>query len=391
MRKIFLRATLLAGTSFLVACAGDDETETNAAKEISAVEEKSAAMAKDAAAKDPAAKDSDALVIPDAPPNPLASINAKKSEEYLAANAAREGVRTLESGLQIETLKEGQEQTPSESDFLRFHYTGKLIDGTVFDDSTVLDDPLVIPSYTAIPIPGMPEAFAEMKEGETAQVTVPPALAFGEEGIPGVFEPNQTLIFDLQLIEVITDDEGERREEIIAEQERLLEAQRREQEASQKEAMAAFEKQAAENLSASETFLAETAKEEGVTTTSSGLQFEVLEDGGSGETPDPWDTVEVHYHGTLPDGTVFDSSYDRGKTISFPLSGVIKGWTEGVGLMNVGDKYKFYIPSALGYGASGTPGGPIGPNQALVFEVELLGIEQGEEPTPPADTASPAQ
>ena len=378
MTKNILRAALLAGSIILVACAGGENDADKVAQDVASVEPAPLESAPDTASD--SSSTSSGLEIPDAPPNPLIEINAKKSGEYLAANAAKEGVRTLENGIQIQTLTAGKEQTPGEEDFVRFHYTGKFIDGTVFDDSTVLEDPIVVPSYTAIPIPGVPEALAQMKEGETAQVTIPPAMAFGEEGLPGVFEPNQTLIFDIQLIEVVTAEEEDRRNEIIAEQEAKMEEQRKAQEEAQKAAMEAFQAQAAENLSASEAFLEGTGKQEGVTVTETGLQFEVLEDGGKGETPDPWDTVEVHYQGTLPDGTVCDSSYDRGQTISFPLNGVIPGWTEGVGLMNVGDKYKFYIPPALGYGEGGTPGGPIGPNQALVFEVELLGIQQGEAP-----------
>ena len=118
---------------------------------------------------------------------------------------------------------------------------------------------------------------------------------------------------------------------------------------------------------------AATAKETGkVTTTASGLQYEVLTE-GSGPKPSATDNVTVHYKGTLTDGTVFDSSYDRGQPATFPLNRVIPGWTEGVQLMTVGSKYKFTIPSNLGYGAAGA-GGVIPPNATLVFEVELLKI-----------------
>ncbi len=281
MTKNILRAALLAGSTALVACAGGENDAGEAALDVAKVETKQTESAAEAPS------DSGALEIPDAPANPLIEINAKKSEEYLAANAAKDGVRTLENGIQIETLTAGKEQMPGEEDFIRFHYTGKFIDGTVFDDSTVLEDPIVVPSYTAIPIPGVPEALAQMKEGETAQVTIPPVLAFGEEGLPGVFEPNQTLIFDINLIEVVTAYEEDRRNEIIAEQEAKLEEQRKAQEEAQKAAMEAFQAQAAENLSASEAFLEGTGAQDGVTTTESGLQFEVLEDGGKGETPDP--------------------------------------------------------------------------------------------------------
>tara|TARA_R110000850_G_scaffold49460_11_gene122037 strand:+ start:1669 stop:2349 length:681 start_codon:yes stop_codon:yes gene_type:complete len=127
-----------------------------------------------------------------------------------------------------------------------------------------------------------------------------------------------------------------------------------------------------ENLIAGKQFLAENLKKDGIESTSSGLQYEVLTE-GSGEKPAPTDTVEVHYHGTLIDGTVFDSSVDRGSPTSFPLNRVIPGWTEGLQLMNEGSKYRFYIPYALAYAERGA-GGDIKPYSALVFEVELLKV-----------------
>lgn len=124
----------------------------------------------------------------------------------------------------------------------------------------------------------------------------------------------------------------------------------------------------------SDAFLAENAKKEGITVTESGLQYEVLVE-GDGEKPTAESTVTVHYHGTTIDGEVFDSSVEKGQPATFPLNGVIKGWTEGVQLMSVGSKYKFYIPSELAYGTRGA-GPKIGPNAALIFEVELLSIEK---------------
>ena len=122
-----------------------------------------------------------------------------------------------------------------------------------------------------------------------------------------------------------------------------------------------------------EKFLAENAKREGVKVTASGLQYEILEP-SLGQKPKATDTVRVHYEGTLIDGTVFDSSYKRGESITFPLNGVIKGWTEGLQLMSIGSKYKFFIPYQLAYGERGA-GQSIPPYAALIFTVELLGIE----------------
>lgn len=121
-------------------------------------------------------------------------------------------------------------------------------------------------------------------------------------------------------------------------------------------------------------FLAENATKDGVKTTASGLQYKVLKE-GEGKSPSATDEVEVHYRGTLLDGTEFDSSYKRGQPISFPLNRVIPGWTEGVQLMKEGAKYQFFIPSNLAYGPRGTPGGPIGPDETLIFEVELLKVK----------------
>jgi len=119
-------------------------------------------------------------------------------------------------------------------------------------------------------------------------------------------------------------------------------------------------------------YLAENSKRDEVTVLASGLQFEVITQ-GDGEKPTAESTVRVHYHGTLIDGTVFDSSYDRGQPAEFPVGGVIKGWTEALQLMNVGTKYKLHIPHDLAYGEQGA-GASITPYSALVFDVELLEI-----------------
>lgn len=123
-----------------------------------------------------------------------------------------------------------------------------------------------------------------------------------------------------------------------------------------------------------ENFLNENKLKSGIFTTSSGLQYEVISE-GAGRKPSSTDVVSVHYHGTLIDGTVFDSSVQRGTPASFGVHQVIPGWTEALQLMNVGSKFKLYIPQELAYGANPHPGGAIKPFSALIFEVELLDIK----------------
>jgi UDP-GlcNAc:undecaprenyl-phosphate/decaprenyl-phosphate GlcNAc-1-phosphate transferase len=130
---------------------------------------------------------------------------------------------------------------------------------------------------------------------------------------------------------------------------------------------------AEENKKTGEAFLAENKKKEGVVTLPSGLQYKILK-AGKGKKPIDSDTVECHYRGTLIDGTEFDSSYSRGKPASFPVGGVIAGWTEALKLMPVGSKWQLFVPSQLAYKERGA-GADIGPNSTLIFEVELLGIK----------------
>jgi FKBP-type peptidyl-prolyl cis-trans isomerase FklB len=144
--------------------------------------------------------------------------------------------------------------------------------------------------------------------------------------------------------------------------------------AFQKEVMAKREEVAKQNKKDGETFLAENKKKEGVKSLPSGLQYKVIKV-GTGKKPKSSDTVTVHYRGTLIDGTEFDSSYKRGQTVSFPVSGVIPGWTEGLQLMEEGAKWQIFIPSNLAYGERGA-GGLIGPNATLIFEVELVSIQE---------------
>ncbi|HET8887372.1 MAG TPA: FKBP-type peptidyl-prolyl cis-trans isomerase [Candidatus Angelobacter sp.] len=142
------------------------------------------------------------------------------------------------------------------------------------------------------------------------------------------------------------------------------------------------------NKKEGDAFLAANKTKEGVVTLPSGLQYKILKE-GSGPKPTATDSVVCNYKGTLINGTEFDSSYKRGEPATFPVTGVIKGWTEALQLMPVGSKWELFIPADLGYGPRGTPGGPIGPNSTLVFEVELMSIK--EKPPAPDKVPPPAE
>jgi len=144
------------------------------------------------------------------------------------------------------------------------------------------------------------------------------------------------------------------------------------------------------NKKAGEAFLSENKTKDGVVTLPSGLQYKILTE-GTGPKPAATDTVVCNYKGTLLDNTEFDSSYKRGQPATFPVSGVIKGWTEALQLMPVGSKWQLFIPSDLAYGARGGPGGGIGPNATLVFEVELMSIQPKAQVQTPKPNPSPDQ
>ena len=162
-----------------------------------------------------------------------------------------------------------------------------------------------------------------------------------------------------------------------------------------KETMTAFEKEMIDKQKATgvkngadgEKFLAENKKKEGVKTTASGLQYKLIKE-GTGAPPKENDTVTVNYRGTLINGTEFDSSYKRGEPATFPVNGVIKGWTEALQLMKVGSKYQLFIPSNLAYGERAV-GPDISPNSTLIFDVELTGVKPAGSAASPAPSISP--
>ncbi len=270
----------------------------------------------------------------------LAADNLEASKTFLAENALREEITVLPSGLQYEILETGPKGSPAlqPGDIVDIDYTWSHSDGTIFDSSKTRGGLARTPLIPALG-KGIFEGMSLMNIGDRYRFTLPSDLAFGETGTPdGIIGPNEALIFEVNVTNLASSPSA--------------------------------------NLNKASTFLSENAQKEGIKTTKTGLQYKILSK-GSAETqsPTPTNTVRVHYKGTLVDGTEFDSSYERGEPIEFGVQGVIPGWTEGLQLMSVGDKFQFFIPPELGYGERGTPGGPIGPNEALIFEVELLEVK----------------
>jgi FKBP-type peptidyl-prolyl cis-trans isomerase FklB len=196
------------------------------------------------------------------------------------------------------------------------------------------------------------------------------ATQFQRDGIKLDLEALSLSITEVQEGKELRLTEEEKRNTLSAIQERAQAVQKAELEAV-----------SAKNTEEGQAYLAANGQKEGVVTTESGLQYKEIT-AGDGDKPAIEDTVTVHYKGTLVDGTVFDSSYDRGEPASFPVGGVIPGWVEALQLMNVGDKFELVVPSDLAYGPGGT-GPVIGPNATLLFEVELLEVAKAEQPAAP--------
>lgn len=235
---------------------------------------------------------------------------------------------TSTTGLWTADLVEGTGDSPKITDTVRVHYTGWLTNGTKFDSSVDRGQPIDL--VLGRVIKGWGEGVSTMKAGGKRLLVIPPALGYGEQGAGATIPPNSTLVFEVELIAIVD-----------------------------------------QNKEAMELAKSKGADPEKGTKTESGLWYFDLK-AGEGENPLATSTVKVHYTGWLTNGTKFDSSVDRGEPAEFPLNGVIKGWTEGVGSMKPGGKRLLVIPADLAYGPGGRPGIP--PNATLVFEVELLEI-----------------
>lgn len=263
-----------------------------------------------------------------------ASEGIEAGKKFMAENAKKKGVVTMPNGMQYEILKEGKGAKPTINDKVKTHYHGTLIDGKVFDSSVDRGQPATFPLNGVIK--GWQEGIPLMSVGAKYRFYIPQELAYGMRSPSPKIPAGSTLIFEVELLDI---NPGQ--------------------------------KELQETIKKGDAFLAENAKKKGVITTASGLQYKVIKE-GSGAQPKLTDRVKVHYHGTLIDGTVFDSSVNRGEPTTFGVNQVIKGWQEGIPLMKVGSKVRLFIPQQLAYGTRAT--GKIPAGSALIFDVELFEI-----------------
>lgn len=248
---------------------------------------------------------------------------------------SQDEIITTPSGLQYVMTKKGDGIKPKKGDKVVVHYTGKLTDGSVFDSSVERGKPFSFKLGAGQVIKGWDEGIALLQVGGKATFTIPPELGYGKRGSPPVIPADATLIFDVELMDVV---------EKVAPKPKVVPIP--------------FDVEGKETV-----------------TTKSGLQYIMVKE-GMGVQPESGKQVFVHYTGYLDDGSIFDSSIERGQPLPFKLGAgqVIKGWDEGVALLKVGGKARLIIPSGLAYGERGHPG-LIPPNATLTFDVELVDVK----------------
>ena len=261
-------------------------------------------------------------------------------------------------GIYYHVEKQGEGRKPLAGEYVKVNYTGKFLNGQMFDTSEGRA-PFVFKLGQGSVIKGWDLGLSLFKEGSKGILYLSPEFAYGEQGAGGVIPPNATLMFEIELLEIL-DEAGYQAHEAakMEEQKRMMQAY--------------VEKQMAEEMPKIMAY----AEQEGLELqrTTSGLHY-VMETEGTGAQAEAGKTVSVHYTGRLLDGGKFDSSYDRNQPIAFPLGGgrVIAGWDEGIALFKVGGKGKLVIPSYLGYGPQNM--GSIPPNSVLAFDIELVKVE----------------
>lgn len=262
------------------------------------------------------------------PAQSSATTNPKKVEP----KEIKTGVEyTTPSGLKYKIIEKGTGKKAESGATVTVHYTGTLTDGKKFDSSKDRNQPYTFKLGSGRVIKGWDEGISLLQVGDKALLTIPAELGYGANAY-GPIPANSTLIFEVELLDV-------------------------------KEPIKPWDITSKDTL-----------------TTASGLKYIIIEKSKNAEAKraENGKTVEVHYTGFLTNGKVFDSSIERGQPISFPLGQgmVIKGWEEGIALMNVGDKLRLIIPSNLGYGEAGAGGGNIPPNSTLLFDVELMDVRE---------------
>ncbi len=274
-------------------------------------------------------------------------------QAYLKEQGLYNKANKTVSGIYYVMEKEGEGTNPTIDDKVTVHYHGTMLNGKVFDSSVERGMPASF-SLRGV-VKGWQEAIPLLKPGGKAKFVIPSTLAYGDRGAPGAgIPPNTPLVFDVELFS--------------PEQAAKL------QDEANKKAQAAALEQVTKDDVLLKNHLTKLGIADKAKRTDSGIYY-TMEKEGKGENPTVASTVEVHYHGTLLDGTVFDSSVDRGETTEFPLSRVVKGWQEAIPLLKPGGKGTFYIPSGLCYGPNPRPGGKIPPNAVLVFDVELFKVK----------------
>jgi FKBP-type peptidyl-prolyl cis-trans isomerase len=266
-------------------------------------------------------------------------IDTKMIQDFVAKNKLK--VLRTASGINYIIDKKGNGKHPVSTDKVKVHYKGTKMDGTTFDSSYDRGEPIEFP-LTGV-IKGWTEGVQLLEEGGKGKLIIPSSLAYGQNPPPGSnIKANEILVFDIELLNIVKDQPKPDATEQNAVDAKLIQ-----------------DYIIANKLAAK--------------ATPSGLHY-IIEKAGNGKHATAASTVKVHYKGTTLDGKTFDSSYDRGEPIEFPLSGVIKGWTEGIPLLEVGGKGKLIIPSGLAYGAQ-SPSPAIAPNSVLIFDVELLDVK----------------
>lgn len=303
----------------------NNQMATNVESPIAVSEQAAVETLPDEAALEEMLAQLDAAQVAAAQPPAEVTLDKEAMADFLNAD-----LTTTASGLQYVIEEQGSGPTPAAGEVVQVHYAGKLADGTIFDSSYDRDQPIAFPLGQGLVIPGWDEGISLLTVGSKAKLIVPPELAYGEFGAGGVIPPNATLYFEVELVDILP------------------------------------------GSPAAPTQVAEAD----LTTTDSGLKYVDLVS-GDGPTPAAGQLVAVHYTGWLEDGTKFDSSLDWGQPFIFPVGQqtVIPGWDEGVTGMKVGSKRQLVIPPQLAYGEEGIDG-VIPPNATLIFEVELVEIQQ---------------